>query len=113
MPKSATPTAEPSFDFVVDYDIQDSSSEEDEYYDSQTASLFDDSRPSSPSHSDYVGEEEDDIPLDMPCIALDRDGHTVSIPSTPGVRRMDRRNGWSGEWNQPHIQNVIEKLRTL
>ncbi|KDR77514.1 hypothetical protein GALMADRAFT_278676 [Galerina marginata CBS 339.88] len=31
----------------------------------------------------------------------------------PGISRKDHRNGWSGEWNQPHIQDVIEKLRDL
>jgi hypothetical protein len=30
-----------------------------------------------------------------------------------GVYRKERRQGWSGEWNQPHIQTVIEKLRQL
>jgi len=30
-----------------------------------------------------------------------------------GVIRKERRQGWSGEWNQPHIQDVIEKLRAL
>lgn len=30
-----------------------------------------------------------------------------------GVYRKERRQGWSGEWNQPHIQDVIDKLRQL
>jgi hypothetical protein len=32
---------------------------------------------------------------------------------TTGVYRKERRDGWSGEWNQPHIKDVIEKLRQL
>lgn len=34
-------------------------------------------------------------------------------PGTPGIRRKDERNGWSGEWNQETIQEVIVKLRAL
>ena len=30
-----------------------------------------------------------------------------------GVVRKERNQGWSGEWNQPHIRDVIEKLREL
>ncbi|KAJ2928681.1 hypothetical protein H1R20_g8385, partial [Candolleomyces eurysporus] len=30
-----------------------------------------------------------------------------------GVHRKEKRDGWSGEWNQPHIKDVIEKLRQL
>lgn len=30
-----------------------------------------------------------------------------------GIYRREKRQGWSGEWNQPHIQDVIEKLRNL
>ncbi|KIM45726.1 hypothetical protein M413DRAFT_24858 [Hebeloma cylindrosporum] len=29
------------------------------------------------------------------------------------VRKRERRQGWSGEWNQPCIEDVIQKLRTL
>jgi len=30
-----------------------------------------------------------------------------------GNKRKERRQGWSGEWNQPRIQDVIDKLRTI
>lgn len=30
-----------------------------------------------------------------------------------GVYRREKRQGWSGEWNQPNIQDVIQKLRQL
>ncbi|KAF8148203.1 hypothetical protein B0H34DRAFT_266135 [Crassisporium funariophilum] len=36
-----------------------------------------------------------------------------SPPGTPGVKRQERQQGWSGEWNQAHIQDVIQKLRAL
>ena len=29
------------------------------------------------------------------------------------VRKSERRQGWSGEWNQPRIEDVIQKLRTI
>ncbi|KAF8179611.1 hypothetical protein BJ912DRAFT_639799 [Pholiota molesta] len=29
------------------------------------------------------------------------------------VRRSERRQGWSGEWNQPDMQDVIAKLRNI
>jgi hypothetical protein len=29
------------------------------------------------------------------------------------VRKSERRHGWSGEWNQPRIEDVIQKLRTI
>ncbi|TFK24499.1 hypothetical protein FA15DRAFT_694371 [Coprinopsis marcescibilis] len=37
----------------------------------------------------------------------------VDISDPSGVYRREKRQGWSGEWNQPHIQDVIEKLRNL
>ncbi|KZP34265.1 hypothetical protein FIBSPDRAFT_1035341 [Athelia psychrophila] len=32
---------------------------------------------------------------------------------TGGVRRRERKEGWSGEWNQDDMQDVIRKLRDL
>lgn len=32
---------------------------------------------------------------------------------SPGVSRKERGQGWSGEWNQRDMQDVIQKLRSL
>ncbi|KAF6746356.1 hypothetical protein DFP72DRAFT_635452 [Ephemerocybe angulata] len=37
----------------------------------------------------------------------------LDVGDPRGVYRREKRQGWSGEWNQPHIQDVIEKLRQL
>ena len=112
---NATPTAR-SFEFVLNCDVQDLSSEDDEDDEYPLAFSSDgDSCPSSPLQSDYAchSDEGDDIVLvDLPYLAPARN-EPSSIPSTPGVKRKERRHGWSGEWNQAHIQDVIEKLRTL
>ena len=112
-PRNATPTAR-SFEFVLDCDVQDSSSEEDDDECPLVLSFDGDSCPSSPLQSDYACRSDDgDIVLvDLPYLTTARN-EPSSIPSTPGVKRKERRHGWSGEWNQAHIQDVIEKLRTL
>ncbi|KAJ7729917.1 hypothetical protein B0H16DRAFT_1585968 [Mycena metata] len=45
-----------------------------------------------------------DLPADE-----DEDGGYLNL----GVSRKERGQGWSGEWNQNDMQNVIHKLRTL
>ena len=110
---NATPTAR-SFEFVLDCDVQDSSTEGDEDECSLVISIDGNSSPSL-LHSDYVCPSDSDgdiVLVDLPYLAPARN-EPSSIPSTPGIRRKERRNGWSGEWNQAHIQDVIEKLRTL
>ena len=112
-PRSATPTAR-SFEFVLDCDVQDSSSEDDEYECPLLFSFDGDSCPPSPLQSDYTchSDEEDIVLVDLPYLAPTRN-EPSNMPGTPGVRRKERRQGWSGEWNQAHIQDVIEKLRSL
>ena len=114
-PGNATPTAR-SFEFVLDCDVQDSSSVDDEEI-SECPLIFSfdgDSCPSSPlqSDSECYDSDEDIVLVDLPYLASAQN-EPSSIPSTPGIRRKERRHGWSGEWNQAHIQDVIEKLRTL
>ncbi|PPQ80779.1 hypothetical protein CVT25_001916 [Psilocybe cyanescens] len=36
-----------------------------------------------------------------------------SSPGTPGARQIDHTNVLNGEWNQPNMQHVIDKLRAL
>jgi len=106
----------PSLDFVLSYDVQYSLSEDEEDGDSDTppVSPFDDSYSPSPVQSDYNShtDEVKATPVNMPYLALNRT-RLPTTPNTPGIRRKERRHGWSGEWNQPHIQDVIEKLRIL
>ncbi|KAF8802150.1 hypothetical protein BYT27DRAFT_7261269 [Phlegmacium glaucopus] len=107
----------PSLDFVLGYDVQGSSSEDEEDEDDDTppVSLFDDSYP-SPVQSDYSSSHADEvktIPDNMPYLPLNRTTTLPTMPNTPGIKRKERRHGWSGEWNQPHIRDVIEKLRIL
>ena len=124
-PLCLTPTV-PTFEFELnDDDAQDSSSEDDDYdspsvYDSSPPSPLDDSCPPSP-FNDFTPHSplQSELTLcqntnlgDVPFLALDQTG-LPSTPCTPGIRRQERRQGWSGEWNQPHIQDVIEKLRML
>ena len=111
-PINAPPTAR-SFEFVLDCDVQDSSSEDDD--ECPLVFSFDgDSCLPSPLQSDYTchSDEEDIVLVDLPYLAPARN-ESLNMPGTPGVRRKERRHGWSGEWNQAHIQDVIEKLRTL
>ena len=112
-PRNATPTAR-SFEFVLNCDVQDSSSEDDEYECPLVFSFDDDSCPPSPLQSDYAchSDEGDIVLVDLPYLAPARN-EPFNMPGTPGVRRKEHRHGWSGEWNQAHIQDVIEKLRTL
>ncbi|TEB19023.1 hypothetical protein FA13DRAFT_507053 [Coprinellus micaceus] len=49
--------------------------------------------------------------LDVPQEVDGDDGEWENVEN--GIYRKERRQGWSGEWNQPHIQTVIEKLRQL
>lgn len=111
---NATPTAR-SFEFVLNCDVQDLSSEDYEDEFPEVFSIDGDSSP-SPLHSDYAchsdSDEGDIVLVDLPYLAPAQN-EPSSIPSTPHVRRKERRHGWSGEWNQAHIQDVIEKLRTL
>ncbi|KAF8167122.1 hypothetical protein B0H34DRAFT_1139 [Crassisporium funariophilum] len=39
--------------------------------------------------------------------------NSVVIKSRNSTSRKERRQGWSGEWNQPDIQDVIHKLRIM
>ena len=112
-PRSATPTAR-SFEFVLDCDVQDSSSDDDEYECPLVFSFDGDSCPPSPLQSDYAyhSDEGDTVLVELPYLAPVQ-SELSNMPGTPGVRRKERRHGWSGEWNQAHIQDVIEKLRTL
>ena len=112
-PRNAPPTAR-SFEFVLDCDVQDSSSEDDEYECPLVFSFDGDSCLPSPIKSDYTchSDDEDIVLVDLPYLAPARN-ESSNMPGTPGVRRKERRHGWSGEWNQAHIQDVIEKLRTL
>lgn len=50
--------------------------------------------------------QQDRVPVD----SLSPEGivHGINV-----VRKSERRYGWSGEWNQPRIEDVIRKLRTL
>lgn len=115
-PRSDTPTGR-SFEFVLDCDVQDSSSEDDEYECPPLFSFDGDSYPPSPLQSEYAYLSDDGLGdtvlVDLPYLAPARNELSSILPGTPGVRRKERRNGWSGEWNQAHIQDVIEKLRTL
>lgn len=36
-----------------------------------------------------------------------------SITTSSGVQRIEKKEGWSGEWNQGRMQDVIRKLREL
>jgi hypothetical protein len=114
---NATPTAR-SFDFVLNCDVQNSSSEDNEDECPLVFPFDGDSCWSSPSplQSDYAchsdSDEGDIVLVDLPYLASAQN-EPSSIPTTPGVKRKERRHGWSGEWNQAHIQEVIEKLRTL
>ena len=113
-PRNATPTAR-SFEFVLNCDVQDSSSEDDEDEYPLIFSFDGDSCPPSPLKSDcasHDSDEEDIVLVDLPYLAPARN-ESSDIPNTPGVKRKERRHGWSGEWNQAHIQDVIEKLRSL
>ncbi|KAF7355976.1 hypothetical protein MVEN_00927000 [Mycena venus] len=38
---------------------------------------------------------------------------TSTMYLSPGVSRKERGQGWSGEWNQRDMQDVIQKLRSL
>lgn len=38
---------------------------------------------------------------------------TAWFTTKTGVVRSERRQGWSGQWNQPDMQDVISKLRNL
>ncbi|KAH9486290.1 hypothetical protein JR316_0000354 [Psilocybe cubensis] len=42
-------------------------------------------------------------------------GGLLDVPDKfgSGTRRRERRQGWSGEWNQPTIMDVIQKLREI
>jgi hypothetical protein len=118
--RNATPTAR-SFEFVLNCDVQDSSSEDDDNNEHEHPLFFSfdgDSLayPPYPLQSDYAyhSDEEDIVLVDLPYLAPARNDSVPSnIPGTPGVRRKEHRHGWSGEWNQAHIRDVIEKLRTL
>ena len=105
-----TPTAR-SFEFVLDCDVQGSSSEDDED-EFPLVFSFDGDSSSSPLEPDYASDEEDIVLVNLPYLAPAQT-EPSSMPGTPGIRRKERRHGWSGEWNQAHIQDVIEKLRTL
>ena len=123
-----TPPTARSFEFVLDYDVQDSWFSDDDESPGPIFSFNDDydedSCPPSPFHSDwsptFFDVEGDTVLVDvMPrCWGLETTGRDevsdTTMPDTPGVaRRQEARHGWSGEWNQPHIQVVIEKLRSL
>ena len=114
---NATPTAR-SFDFVLNCDVQDSASEDNEDEFPLVFPFDGDSCSSSPTplQSDYEchfdSDEDDIVFVDLPYLASAQN-EPSSTPTTPGVKRKERRHGWSGEWNQAHIQEVIEKLRTL
>jgi hypothetical protein len=115
-PRNATPTAR-SFEFVLNCDVQDLSSEDDEDEYPLVFSFDGDSCPPSPFQSDYAchasdSDEEDIVLVDLPYLAPARN-ESSDIPNTPGVKRKEHRHGRSGEWNQAHIQDVIEKLRSL
>ena len=38
---------------------------------------------------------------------------SVTASGRQTAKRNERRQGWSGEWNQPDIQDVIERLRNI
>ncbi|KAH6901738.1 hypothetical protein BKA70DRAFT_1522009 [Coprinopsis sp. MPI-PUGE-AT-0042] len=56
-----------------------------------------------------------DVPEAGVTVVVDRCGSPIprSESAMSGVYRSEKRQGWSGEWNQPHILDVIEKLRNL
>lgn len=111
-PKSVTPT-DPSFEFVLNCDVQDSSSEDDEY-ESPAISPFHDSCSISSPESDYRPHSDEANAIIVDTVSyLAPNRNEPDTPNTPGVRRKERRHGWSGEWNQAHIQDVITKLRSL
>lgn len=98
--------------------------EEEEDDESESSSCY------SPSEGEGVklGEMVDDLDCERKELEWKRGkllewkrGELVTVDPTHlappeingGVIRKERRQGWSGEWNQPHIQDVIEKLRAL
>lgn len=116
-PRNVTPTAR-SVEFVLNCDVQDSSSEDDGYEECPPVFSFDDdSCPPSPSQSDQTSSDDGDIVIvDLPYWTLGPNPSqygVTNMPGTPGVIRREHKHGWSGEWNQPHIRDVIEKLRSL
>jgi hypothetical protein len=61
-------------------------------------------RPNTPFINLDPREPEDDEPAMT-------SGPTMYL--APGVTRKERGQGWSGEWNQHDMQDVIHKLRSL
>jgi hypothetical protein len=66
-----------------------------------------DSSPSSPdSHIPFAPYLECAKLLSVPA-------PVPAVSESSGVQRKERQEGWSGEWNQNDIQDVIRKLRNL
>ena len=119
------------FRLVVEEDEEEEEEEEEEEDDEDDDD--DESESSSccsPSEGDgeNLGEIADDLDCERKELEWKRGkllewkrGELVAVDPTHlappdvngGVIRKERRQGWSGEWNQPHIQDVIEKLRAL
>ena len=98
----------PSIQFMISDEPQDWSSEDEDFDTLPPVSPSDESCPPSPSQSECDSHDF----VNVPHLTLSQTGLS-NVPSTPGVRRREPRYGWSGEWNQAHIQDVIRKLRVL
>lgn len=112
------------FRLVVEEDEEEEEEEEDDDDESESSSCYSQSE----GDGEKLGEKADDLDCESKELEWERGkmlewkrGELVAVDPTRlappeingGVVRKERRQGWSGEWNQPHIQDVIEKLRAL
>jgi hypothetical protein len=121
------------FRLVIEEDEEEEDEEEDEEEEEDDDDESESSSCCSPSEGDgeTLAEKADDLDCEsQESLKVEwkrgkllewKRGELVAVDPTRlappdvngGVVRKERRQGWSGEWNQPHIQDVIEKLRAL